>query len=42
VKTFGIHYRPIPNIALKADWEDFDDAAGTGRDRLNLALGWLF
>jgi hypothetical protein len=42
VKTFGIHYRPIPNIALKADWQDFDAAAGTGLDRLNLALGWLF
>jgi hypothetical protein len=42
VKTFGLHYRPIPNIALKIDWQDFDDAAGTGLDRLNVALGWLF
>ena len=42
VKTFGFHYRPIPNIALKIDWQDFDDRAGNGLDRLNLALGWLF
>jgi hypothetical protein len=42
VKTFGLHYRPMPNIALKIDWQDFDDRAGTGLDRLNVALGWLF
>ncbi|HZN02716.1 MAG TPA: hypothetical protein VFD06_03915 [Candidatus Polarisedimenticolia bacterium] len=42
VHTVGIHYRPIPNIALKADWQGFSNAAGTGVDRINLALGWLF
>jgi hypothetical protein len=42
VKTFGLHYLPIPNIVLKIDWQDFDNAAGTGLDRLNVALGWLF
>jgi uncharacterized small protein (DUF1192 family) len=42
VHTVGIHYRPIPNLALKADWQGFSNAAGTGVDRVNLALGWLF
>ena len=42
VRTVGIHYRPIPNIALKADWQGFSNGAGTGVDRFNLALGWLF
>jgi len=42
VHTVGIHYRPIPNLALKADWQGFSNAAGTGVDRINLALGWLF
>ena len=42
VHTIGIHYRPIPNLALKADWQGFSNNAGTGVDRINLALGWLF
>ncbi|HEV8198516.1 MAG TPA: hypothetical protein VGS03_00685 [Candidatus Polarisedimenticolia bacterium] len=42
VHTVGIHYRPIPNLALKADWQGFSNNAGTGVDRINLALGWLF
>ncbi|HYV19033.1 MAG TPA: hypothetical protein VFC25_08390 [Verrucomicrobiae bacterium] len=42
VHTVGIHYRPIPNLALKADWQGVSNNAGTGVDRINLALGWLF
>ncbi|HET8946982.1 MAG TPA: hypothetical protein VFQ07_08360, partial [Candidatus Polarisedimenticolia bacterium] len=42
VHTVGLHYRPIPNLALKADWQGFSNNAGTGVDRVNLALGWLF
>lgn len=42
VRTFGVHFRPIPNIALKADFQDLGNSAGTGVDRFNLALGWLF
>ena len=42
VRTYGVHFRPIPNIAIKADFQDLGNAAGTGVDRFNLALGWLF
>jgi hypothetical protein len=42
VRTFGLHYRPIPNIAVKADFQDLGDAAGSAIDRFNLAVGWLF
>jgi hypothetical protein len=42
VHTLGIHYRPIPNLALKADWQGFSNPAGTAVDRIHLALGWLF
>lgn len=42
VRTYGVHYRPIPNIAIKADFQDLGNSAGTGVDRFNLALGWLF
>jgi hypothetical protein len=40
--TVGIHYRPIPNIAIKFDWQDQGNSAGTGVDRYSLGLGWLF
>ena len=40
--TVGLHYRPIPNIALKLDWQDRGNSAGTGVDRYSLGLGWLF
>src|SRR5262245_1983214 len=42
VRTYGLHYRPIPGVAIKADWQDLGDAADTGVDRFNIALGWLF
>ncbi len=42
VRTFGLHYRPISNIAIKADVQDMGDAAGAAIDRFNLAIGWLF
>jgi hypothetical protein len=42
VRTYGFRWRPIPNVAIKADWQDLGDAADTGVDRFNLALGWMF
>jgi hypothetical protein len=42
VRTYGLTYRPIPNIALKLDLQDFSNVAGTGVDQVNLALGYLF
>lgn len=40
--TFGLSYKPHPNVVLKLDWHDEDNAAGTGQDQVNLALGYLF
>jgi hypothetical protein len=42
VWTYGVRWRPIPSLAIKADWQDLGNAADTGVDRFNLALGWLF
>jgi hypothetical protein len=42
VRTYGIHYRPIPGVAIKADCQDLGNAADTAVDRFNLALGWMF
>lgn len=42
VMTLGVNYKPIPNVAVKADLQTFKDGARTGRDQLNLALGFYF
>ncbi|MBK9797572.1 MAG: hypothetical protein IPP58_13970 [Holophagaceae bacterium] len=42
VLTVGMNYRPIPNVAVKADLQTFKDRAQTGRDQINLALGFYF
>jgi uncharacterized coiled-coil protein SlyX len=40
--TFGLQYRPIPQVVVKADYQDVHNRARTGVDQWNLALGWLF
>ncbi len=40
--TAGANYRPIPQIVLKLDYQDFANEARTGVDQWNVALGWLF
>ena len=40
--TFGVNYRPIPQVVLKADYQNFDDRARAATDQWNVALGWLF
>lgn len=40
--TLGLAYKPIPQVVLKADYQTYDNRAGTGTDRVNLALGWIF
>lgn len=40
--TVGVSYKPHPDVVIKFDWQDEDDAAGTGQDQWNLALGYLF
>ena len=42
VSTFGVSYLPIPNIVLKLEYQDVSNAAGTGLDQWNMAVGWLF
>ena len=40
--TLGIQFRPISQVVVKLDYQDYRNEAGTGVDRWNLALGWLF
>jgi hypothetical protein len=42
VTTAGLSYRPIPNVAVKADLQRIEDRARTGRDQVNLGLGFYF
>jgi hypothetical protein len=40
--TVGIGWKPIPQVVVKADYQNADNEAGTGIDQFNIGLGWLF
>jgi hypothetical protein len=42
VKTCGVTWKPIANVAIKVDFQDSGNRAGTGVDQWNMALGYLF
>jgi hypothetical protein len=42
ITTLGLAWRPIAQLVFKGDFQDVDNAAATGVDQLNLALGFVF
>ena len=42
VKTLGVELKPIPNVALKTDYQWIANEAGTGRNQFNVNLGYAF
>lgn len=40
--TYGLTYKPIPQVVIKGDWQDYDNQAGTGVDQFNLGFGYIF
>lgn len=42
ITTLGIAWKPLPNIALKADYQIHSNEARTGVNQINAALGYLF
>ena len=42
LKTLGVELKPIPNVALKTDYQWIANEAGTGRDQFNVNLGYAF
>ncbi len=42
VRTYGFSYKPIHNVVLKLDYQDYRNRAGTGTDQWNAAIGWSF
>ena len=42
ILTLGVSWKPIPQAVIKADFQNIDNAAGTGVDQFNLGLGYIF
>jgi len=42
VRTVGLVYKPIPQIALKADVQTLENRARKGRNQVNIGLGYYF
>lgn len=42
VTTIGVNFKPIDEIVFKADMQLYDNAAGSGVDQFNLAVGYVF
>lgn len=40
--TFGLSYKPMPQSVIKIDYENVDNRAHTGADRVNVSLGYIF
>ncbi len=40
--TFGLNYKPHPNVAFKFDYNNMKNRAGTGIDQWNLAVAYLY
>jgi hypothetical protein len=41
-KTFGVEVKPIPNVVIKTDYQWVTNAANTGRNQVNVNLGYAF
>lgn len=42
IYQFGINYKPIPNVVIKADYRNFEAEDGRPADEFNLGLGFIF
>jgi len=40
--TFGLDYKPIPNVVVKIDYQFLDNEAGNDNNQLNFGLGYVF
>jgi hypothetical protein len=40
--TVGLSWKPIPQVVVKADYQDARDGADGGVNQFNLGLGWIF
>lgn len=42
IYQFGLQYKPIPNVAIKADYRNFNSKGGDLPDDFNLGFGFIF
>lgn len=42
IYQFGLQYKPIPNVVIKADYRNFHSKTGDLPDDFNLGLGFIF
>lgn len=42
VTTVGINFKPIEEIVAKAEYQFYDNDAGTASDQMNIGLGYIF
>ncbi len=40
--TFGLNYKPIPNVVIKAEYQNLDSEASEAKDQFNFGLGYVF
>lgn len=40
--SFGVDFKPIPNVVLKPEYQWISNAANTGRNQFNFSLGYSF
>ena len=41
-RTLGVEFKPIPNVAIKTDYQWIQNEARTGRNQFNVNLGYAF
>ena len=42
ILTYGIQFKPIPQTVIKADYQNFDNEAGSGLNQWNIGIGYIF
>jgi len=42
ILTYGIVYKPVFNVSIKVDWQNFRNEANSGVDQFSLSIGYLF
>lgn len=40
--TYGLQFRPVSQVVIKADYQNTDNEAGTGLDQWNIGIGYIF
>lgn len=40
--TVGLAFKPLEQLVVKADYQDYENGADTGVDQINVAIGYLF